>query len=244
MTQSPTETSRPIALVTAGARRLGKAMCLHLAASGYDIALHFNSSEKDAKEAEAEISALGAKCVLFKRNFLDFTAVKTLIDDVSKAMGQPKVLINNASVFVPNKLMSTTPESFDNDMLVHVKAPFFLTQAFAKGNRDAHVINLVDTAVLRYGTDFFTYLLTKKVLYELTKMCARELAPDVRVNAIAPGIVLQPEGHDDFKFLATANPLHREGSPADVVLALDYLLRNQQVTGECLFVDGGDCVDY
>jgi NAD(P)-dependent dehydrogenase (short-subunit alcohol dehydrogenase family) len=235
-----------VALVTAGARRIGKAICLHLAGLGYDIALHYNSSESDAKVAQAEIRALGKKCLLLKRDFKDFPAVQNLIGEVTSEMAAPTVLVNNASLFVPNKLMTATPESFDTDMMVHVKAPFFLTQAFAQASRRGHIINMVDTAVLRYGTDFFTYLLTKKALFELTKMSARELAPAIRVNAIAPGIVLQPEGKDEahFQFLLAANPLNREGSPADVVTALDYLVRNEQVTGQCLFVDGGDSIDY
>lgn len=237
---------KPIALVTAGARRLGKAMCLHAARSGYDVALHYNTSESAAKDTQSEIQALGRRCVLLKSDFKDFQAVRGLIDNAIKAIGKPTLLINNASLFVPNKLMSTTAEMLDNDLLVHVKAPFFLTQAFANTVSSGLVINLVDTAVLRYATDFFTYMLTKKTLLDLTKMCARELAPRIRVNAIAPGIILQPEGEDKsgFSFIATANPLHREGSPDDIVVALDYLMRNKQVTGECLFVDGGDCVDF
>ena len=235
-----------IAIVTGGARRIGRAFALQAAVQGYDVALHYNSSIAEAKEAAAEIESKGVRCALIEKNLSDFNAVQALIPEVKQKLGAPTLLINNASPFEPNKLATTEPEKFDRDFLVHVKAPYFLMQAFAADGAKGHVINIVDGAVMRFATDYFTYLLSKKTLLELTKRAARELAPAVRVNAIAPGIILKAEGWDDptFELMARQNPLMRHGTVDDLVMALDYLMRNEQVTGECLYVDGGGCIDY
>jgi pteridine reductase len=235
----------PVALVTAGAKRLGKAIAFKLAELGYDIALHYNSSENDAKKAALHIEELGRRCFLFKRDFSRFPEVETLIPDVVKTMGAPSLLINNASMFIKNKLMSSTPQQYDIDFNIHVKAPMFLTQAFAASCKNGSIINIVDTSITRNGTDYFTYLLSKKTLADLTAMSARELAPNIRVNAIAPGIILPPEGIDRIRFeqLAVENPLKRAAGPTEILLALEYLLNAVQVTGQIMFVDGGDHID-
>lgn len=241
------ESTAPVAIVTAGARRLGRALVLKLSELGYDIALHYNTSEDDAKTTAREVQKYGRQCELFRRNFRNFDEVLTLMQEVIGRYGgrKPAVLINNASIFDRNILRETTPEEFDADFGVHVKAPFFLMRDFAKNVESGVVINIVDTTVTRTGTTYFTYLLSKKTLYELTRMAAKELAPKIRVNAIAPGIILPAVGWDPKKSEKASrdNLLQRQAGPSDIVIALEYLLKNEQVTGECLFVDGGDHVD-
>jgi pteridine reductase len=234
-----------VALVTAGSKRVGRAIALRLAEFGYDIALHFNSSSDEAEVAAREIAAVGRKCQLFQRNFSHIDEVLTLIPEIRETMQAPGLLINNASVFERNSLIDARPEDFDVDFNVHVKAPFFLTRDFAQSCENGHVINIVDTGISRCKTDHFTYLLSKKALYDLTMMSAAQLAPRIRVNAIAPGLILPPVGTERqlYERASTDNPLRRTGTPGDVLVALQYLLANEHVTGECLYVDGGDIVD-
>jgi pteridine reductase len=238
----------PIAIVTAGSRRLGRALVLKLAEMGYDIALHYNSSEDDAKSTADEVRAMGRECEIFRRNFQHFDEVLTLIQEVLGRFAgrKPSVLVNNASIFDPNMLVSTTPEQFDGDFAVHVKAPYFLIRDFANNcDERANIVNMVDTSITRTGTTYFTYMLSKSTLFELTRLAAKQLAPRIRVNAIAPGIILPAVGWTEQKSAkaAVANPLQRAAGPQDVVMALEYLLRAEQVTGECMFVDSGAHID-
>lgn len=235
-----------LALVTAGGRRLGRAIALRLAELGYDIALHYNTSADEASVTARQIEARGRKAQMFQRDFSHFDEVLTLMPDISERMGTPNLLVNNASVYEENTLIETKPEDFDLNFNLHVKAPFFLTRDFAKYCvGDGLVINMVDTSVVRNATKHFSYLLSKKALYDLTKMAARELAPRVRVNAIAPGIVLPSTGEErSHEKFSKGNPLHRAATAADILIAMEYLISGSQVTGECLFVDGGKSVDY
>jgi pteridine reductase len=213
---------------------------------GYDIALHFHTSESDAQKTRLEIEASGRRCFTIRKDLRDTVALNSLVPEVLQSLGGLDLLVNNASLFIRNDMTTATADAFDADFAIHVKAPLFLSQAFARECRRGSIINIIDSSVVRNKTEHFTYLLSKKGLLDLTKMSAKALAPSFRVNAIAPGIVLSPEGPDRTKYeaLAIANPTKRAASPADVVLALEYLVRNQQVTGECLYVDGGDAIDY
>jgi NAD(P)-dependent dehydrogenase (short-subunit alcohol dehydrogenase family) len=234
------------AIVTAGSRRLGREIVLKLADMGYDIALHYNTSEDDAKTTAREVMKYGRRVELFRRNFEHFDEVLTLMQEIIGTMGgPPTILVNNASIFERNVLRETTPEQFDADFDVHVKAPYFLMRDFANNVERGHIINMVDTSITRTGTTYFTYLLSKKALYELTRMAAKELAPRIRVNAIAPGIILPPVGWNEHhaEKASRENLLQRQAGPADIVAALEYLVKSEQVTGECLYVDGGDHVD-
>lgn len=243
---APSETPPRLAIVTAGSRRLGKAIVIKLAELGYDIALHYNESHNDAEMTAREVQKLGRRCELFRRNFQHFDEVLTLVPEINGKMGSPTLLVNNASTFHPNNLKETTAEEFDADFSVHVKAPYFLMRDFAKHCERGEIINLVDTAVVRNGTGYFTYLLSKKTLYDLTKMAAKDLAPNIRVNAIAPGIILPAIGWEKSKSeqMSLANPLKRASGPTDIIAAMEYLLKAEQVTGDCLFVDSGNHIDW
>ncbi|MYG82512.1 MAG: SDR family oxidoreductase, partial [Candidatus Dadabacteria bacterium] len=156
------------------------------------------------------------------------------------------VLVNNASIFENIGFHDVTPEFLETDMAVNFKAPLFLSQSFSAGTSGGLIVNFLDTRVKKTPVEHFCYNLSKKSLYHLTKMLARELAPGFRVNAICPGAILAPpgQGEDYLRKMARGAPMKRPGSIEDIINAFNYLLENDYVTGECLFVDGGKSLTY
>ncbi len=232
---------RSAALVTAGAKRIGRALCLRLASIGFDIALHYNQSEQDAKKTAAEIEALGRKCTLLKADLRKREEVANMFEQAFDAFPQLNVLINNASIWNSKSLLESSYEDFNENFQVHVEAPYFLIRDFARKVNDGTIINILDSNVVKSTTAHFPYLLSKKALYELTMLAATELAPKIRVNAIAPGAVLVPEDERKDKYAAkfADNPLSRPGSPEDVADTLEFLVKSKHITGECIFLSAG-----
>lgn len=228
--------SRKAALVTGGAKRIGREIALHLARTGYDIAIHFNHSSDDAQKTAAEIEALGRRCYLAKADLLVPAELETLVDSCIRNLRQLSLLVNNASTWTGGLLADSSTSEFDEQFNLHVRAPFLLTRDFARLARKGNIINILDSNIAKNRGTEFAYLLSKKALHEMTMMAALELAPAIRVNAIAPGMVLAPEIDKGKK---PDNPLDKAGSPGDVTSALDFLLQNDSVTGQCLFVAGG-----
>lgn len=243
MTANSATSDRGTALVTAAGKRVGKQLALTLAELGFDIAVHCHTSLADAQKTADEIRGCGRKAKVYQCDLRDAAHTKALVQRVIDEMSPLTMLVNNASVFKQIGMLKSSNADFDENFAVHVKAPYILTREFALKCR-GQVVNIIDTNVVYSNTAYFPYMLSKKTLFELTKMSARELAPDIRVNAIAPGIILPPDMVDREKFErdSTKNPLHQKASPTDVCRALEYLVRSQHVTGECLFVDGGDHV--
>jgi NAD(P)-dependent dehydrogenase (short-subunit alcohol dehydrogenase family) len=227
------------ALVTAGAKRIGRAIALKLADLGFDIALHFNSSNKEAELTKRDIENKGRTCLLFQANLNDSHETSKLIESITNKMPNISLLINNASVFKRINFLDSTIDDFEHNFNIHVKTPYILTRDFAKYCRDGQVINIIDANIVHYQTNYFPYLLTKKVLSEFTMMAACELAPNIRVNAIAPGLIMPPAGRED-RLDRKDNLLQHTASVDYVLLAMEYLLVNKHVTGQSLFVDGGD----
>ncbi len=229
------------ALVTGAAVRIGKAICLNLAQRGYDIALHYNRSEQDALETRDIIVRTGARCELFRCDFSSPETVVKLIPEVLKSFDGLCVLVNNASIFEDVSFSDVTPEFLETDLSINLKAPFFLSQSFSRETEGGLIVNFLDTRIKKTPTRHFAYNLSKKSLYHLTRMLAKELAPDFRVNAVCPGVILPPPGHgeDYLAGIALRTPMGRAGSIENIIDAFNYLLENDYVTGECLFVDGG-----
>lgn len=227
---------RKAALVTGGAKRVGREIAIHLAKSGYDIALHFNQSSEDAQKTAAEIEALSRRCYLVKANLLHAPDLESVIESCVRNLPQLSVLINNASTWTGGTLCDSSSSEFDENFNLHVRAPFILTRDFARMARKGNIINILDSNVAKNKANEFAYLLSKKGLHELTLMAAMELAPSIRVNAIAPGLILAPEKD---KHKQPSNPLAKAGSPKDVTNAIDFFLANETVTGQCLFTAGG-----
>ena len=236
--------SGSIALVTGSARRIGRAIAVELARKGAKIAIHYRSSEEDAHRTLEEVRELGADAGLFKANLIDDGERDALVNDVRTRLGGLDILVNSASVFGPATLDETTPSLWDEQIDTNAKAPFFLSRLAGKamvGEGRGKIVNIVDPAGESIWPQYLPYSISKALLVSVTRGLAKSLAPEVQVNAVAPGPVCFPdhytEGQKDFAVQRTL--LKRPGSAADVVRAVIYLIENDYVTGEVLHVDGG-----
>ena len=229
------------AIVTGGAKRIGREIAVALAKKGFDIALHYNKSNEDAQKLAKEIETTGQRCQLFSCDFNSTQAVKSFATEMSK-IKDCTLLVNNASIFERGVFLETDQDLLDRHFNINFKAPFLLSQMFAKTCNEGQIINIIDTKITKPFNKFFAYSLSKKMLYEFTLMLAKELAPKIRVNAICPGIILPPPDGDEevVQRLASKTPLQRKGNVEDIISALSFFVDNKFVTGECLFVDGGE----
>ncbi|MEM7254346.1 MAG: SDR family oxidoreductase [Pseudomonadota bacterium] len=238
-----TTTSRPAALVTGGAIRLGKAIAKGLAASGYDIVLHYGRSEADAKRAQTELQSMGIGCVLAPFDLSTATDFAGYIDQAFAMAPNLTVLVNSASGYTQATLADTTLTDFDALFAVNLRAPFFLSQAFAaRLQRAGSIINVLDNKIGFNQPNYAAYLLSKQALAQLTELAALEFAPAIRVNAVAPGVVM-PAGSrsDDYvRWRLSAIPLGVQGQADQIVSAIQFLLTNAFVTGQIITVDGGE----
>lgn len=252
-----TQTKR--ALVTGAGIRLGRAMALYLAGRGYDVAVHYASSEADAATLVSEIKAMGQCAVALQADLLDEAATQGLIQRAADGLGGPLTcLVNNASIFEYDTLQSATFDSWNRHIGSNLRAPFVLTQNFAaqapKATRDkngeplaqALVVNMLDQRVRKLTPEFMTYTIAKMGLWALTQTSAQALAPDIRVNAIGPGPTIrgirQSEAH--FENQRKNVPLGRGANPCDITAALGYFLDAPAVTGQLLCVDGGQNIAW
>lgn len=231
-------------LITGGARRVGAAMALYFAEQGYDIALHYNRSKSDAQKLQKQIQKLGRRCELFLLDLQKTKAIPALMAKVKKSMPHCSVLVNNASIFERGEFMDTDEALFDRQMAVNFKAPFFLTQAFAKTFGKGCVVNMLDTDILRTRSSHFAYLLAKKMFADFTAMAARVLGPDIRVNAVAPCVILPSIPGDAvyMKKLVKRLPLQRVPTLEEVAQAAYMLCENEVFIGQVLYINGGEHV--
>ena len=222
--------------------RLGRAFALHLAARGFDIALHYHASESEAEKTAEEIRGLGRRCALFQTDLGDLEGLEGFFSEVLDAFPHLTVLVNNASVYFDGPMASTTPERLRLCLNVNTAAPFMLTTHFAAKVSGGSVVNIIDNKVHFNQTAYAAYLLSKHALVEVTRMAAVEFAPGVRVNGIAPGVVM-PAGSRSAEYVEwriQGIPLRKQGDATDLTRALDYLLDSPFVTGQMLTVDGGE----
>jgi pteridine reductase len=236
-----------VALVTGAGRRLGRALAQALAQRGMTVALHYHKSEEGARSLAQEIQRAGGSAACFRADLTDAHAAEELPRQVAAALGQLDVLVNSAAIMLRLSLEETTPEQWDAILGLNLRSVFFCTRGAAPALRQSggKVVNLADLAGLEPWPGFAAHSISKAGVVMLTKVLARSLAPEVTVNAIAPGAVLVPEDYsaEDRERLVRSTPLRRLGSPSDVVAALLYLLEGgDYVTGEVLVVDGGRLV--
>jgi pteridine reductase len=234
-----------VALVTGGAVRLGKALALALAEEGVRLAVHYNSSSGPAEETVAMIRDLGSDALAVQGDLSQPSQAPTLIERAAAHFGQVDILVNSAGIFEPADLAHTTEVSWDRHFGINLKSPFFLSQAFAAHlghERRGHIVNIADWRGLRPDPGYLSYSLTKAGVLAMTKGLALALAPNIQVNAIAPGAILPPPGKDQAYLdqLAEAIPLERVGSPGEIARTMVYLLKSDFVTGEAIFVTGGE----
>jgi NAD(P)-dependent dehydrogenase (short-subunit alcohol dehydrogenase family) len=232
------------ALITGASKRIGKALTEHLAEKGWNVALHFNTSETPARELANHLSTKypQQKFAIFKANLADIDEVIRIIPSVVKGFGEIQLLVNNASVFDSGYLKESSVELFDLQMNVNLKAPFVLMRDFAKFSKKGNIINFVDTRITSNKSNFAAYSLSKKALWELTKMAALEFSPSIRVNAIAPGVTLPPDDKDEnyLQNLAQNIPMRKPGGIEPIIKSLEFILENNHLTGQLLFADGGE----
>lgn len=237
---------RPVALVTGAARRVGAQIARRLHAAGYDVALHFRHSATEVTELQEELEAQRVRStLLLQADLAQVARLPELVRATLSHFGRLDALVNNASAFHPTRIGETTEADWDELFASNAKAPFFLAQAAApplRARRGA-IVNLVDIYAERPLRHHTIYCMAKAALQMLTLSLARELGPDVRVNGVAPGAVLWPEGgksYTDQQALVEQTALRRSGSPSDVADAVLFLLRDAgYVTGHILKVDGG-----
>lgn len=210
------------------------------------MALHYGHSAEAARETVAGIVSRGGRAVPVQADFREpATAAQQVIDETVREFGRVDILVNSAAIFEAATLAETTAEQWDRHMAINLQTPYFLCQRFAgvlQDDRRGHIVNIADWRATRPVPGHLPYTLTKSGLVTLTQILARELAPRVQVNAIAPGAVLAPPGEDDAYLERVANriPLRRTGTVGEVTETLLFLLRSDFVTGEILHVTGGE----
>ena len=236
-----------IALVTGAGRRVGQAIALGLAQAGCDVAVHYHATAAGAEQTAAQIRAIGRTAALVPADLRDPLAARGLAGRAAAAFGgRLDVLVNSAAIMVQQPLEQVTPDSWDATLDLNLRAPFFVAQGAIDYLRRARgrIVNIADVAALEPWPTYLPHSVSKAGVVMLTRGLARALAPDIAVNAVAPGAVLLPEAWDDETraHFARTTPLGRLGSPADVVGAVRYLLESDYVTGTVLVVDGGRAI--
>ena len=239
------ELNGKVAIVTGGAVRLGKALALALAEHGARLVIHYGSSAGPAQETVTEIKAIGSDALAIQADLSQSGEAPSIVERAVAHFGQVDILVNSAAIFEPGHWDDTTEANWDRHFAINLKSPFFLSQAFAAHvgpERTGHIVNIADWRGVRPGTDHVAYTLTKAALIAMTKSLALALAPNIQVNAIAPGLILPPPGEDQayLERKASKIPAQRVGSPEEIAKALIFLLRSDFVTGDLIFVTGGE----
>jgi len=229
-------------LVTGAGARLGRALALRFAEEGHDIALHYNTSHTGAQTAAEAIRAMGREAVLLHADLTDLDACAALVTQARTALPRLNGLINSASLFERDSLATMEPDFFRRHMRVNAEAPLFLAQAFWRGiTGEGWILNMIDAKVGQITPEFFSYTLSKLALEDATRMLAMACAPKVRVNAIAPGLVLRSGAQTDAQFTAVhdRNPLGHGPSERDICDMAVTLAGARSTTGQIVTVDGG-----
>jgi NAD(P)-dependent dehydrogenase (short-subunit alcohol dehydrogenase family) len=241
----PAPPAAKAALVTGGARRIGRALALGLAEAGYAVAVHHHASAAAAEALVGEITGAGGKAVALTADLADETAVRRLLPDAIAALGPIGVLVNNASVFENDTVATATRESWDRHLAINLRAPFVLIQDFAAllpAGAGGLVVNIIDERVWNLTPYFVSYTVSKTGLWTLTRTMALALAPRIRVNAIGPGPTLpnMRQTPEQFFDRCRAMPLRRGASPREIAAALRFILDAPAMTGQMIALDGGE----
>ena len=228
----------PVALVTGAAHRLGKAFALTLAGAGYDILLHYHSSSDEALQTKAEIESLSRNVTLAQSDLTNPSEINSLLSKIESL----DVLVNSAAFMPSGNVDSLSIENWDTSLDLNLRAPFLLAQECAiKMTHGGLIVNITDVGAQKAWSRYPSYTVSKAALESLTKILARAFAPKIRVNAIAPGFILQSDIvlAEEWERLTGRIPLNRPGRSEEVTSALEFLLQNQYVTGQTIVVDGG-----
>lgn len=228
-------------LITGGARRLGKSISEHLAAKGHRVIIHYAQSGDAAQQLVNSINEGGGDAHCVQAHLSDETSCQNLVATIRETIGEIHHLINNASIFPEDTLNTLTTESIQENFNINTLVPVFLSRTLRASGSLATITNLLDTRIQDYDHQHVSYHLSKRALQSLTAMMALEWAPEVRVNGIAPGLILPPEGEtqEHLEALRHTNPLNHIGNPTEVSEAIDFLISNPSITGQIIYIDGG-----
>jgi NAD(P)-dependent dehydrogenase (short-subunit alcohol dehydrogenase family) len=242
MEKSDSRLAGRTALVTGGGRRIGRAISLALARAGSNVAIHYCQAQAEALGTAAEARALGVESWTVAGDLLAAEGAQALMDGtLALTGGRLDILVNNASRYPASRLLTMTAGELEECVRLHVAAPLTLAQRFAALARGGDIVNVLDARITAYDAAHAAYHLSKRMLFSLTRMLALELAPRIRVNAVAPGAVLPPQGEgDDFLArVARCNPLQRHGTPEELAECVCMLLAGSFITGQVIYYDGG-----
>ncbi|MFG6501343.1 SDR family oxidoreductase [Sulfitobacter sp. 1A15106] len=243
------------ALVTGAGKRLGRAMALYLAGRGFDVAVHYATSQAAAEETVSDIIAQGQRASLLQANLLDEAETQALLPRAAAALGGPiTCLVNNASIFEADDIHTATAESWERHIGSNLRAPFVLTQAMAAQGLQATsdergepratglIVNMIDQRVLSLTPEFMSYTIAKMGLWAMTRTTAQALAPAIRVNGIGPGPTLQGQHQTEEVFAQERRDtvLERGVNLEDITAALGYFIDAPAVTGQLICTDGGE----
>ncbi len=231
----------PTAIITGGGVRLGRAMAIHLAKKGFHIALHHNASSKNAQETIAEIRSLGVRCEPFACDFTDLTAAEKLMETITAGFSDIELLINSASNFIQEDIENTSTKSLEETFHINLLTPYILMREYKKQVNRGMIVNMLDERISRNIPTFAAYSVAKVGLSHLTHIASIEWGASVRVNGIAPGLILPPPGSaaDYLERGKKWVPTLTHGTVEDICRGLDYLCESKFVNGETLFIDGG-----
>jgi NAD(P)-dependent dehydrogenase (short-subunit alcohol dehydrogenase family) len=235
---------RKTVLITGAAKRIGRQLALDLAASGYDVAVHYNTSRAEADIVAKDIVKLGCRAVVVQGDLADVATPDRLVTEVAEALGPLNTLINNASIFEPDEVGSISAESWSTHQDTNLRAPIMLAQAFAKAlphEMQGNIINIIDQRVWKLNPRFFSYTMSKTGLWTATRTLAQALAPRIRVNAIGPGPALPSVRMEQSEFdkQARLTLLGRGTSPQEISEAAKFILSQPALTGQMIALDGG-----
>jgi len=244
----PTPSKRPIALVTGAARRIGRAISQGLAADGWDVVIHHNESASEADELAELLTRDGCRALPLQCDLTRQDQAEKLLDKCHSALGPPTCLVNNASAFMVDDAATMTTETWDIHMQANLRAPVFLSAAFARllpEGELGNIINILDQRVLRPTDEYFSYTISKTALWTATRTMALAFAPRVRVNAVGPGPVLQSIHQSDEDFCAEVEStlLKRACPPEEIAEAVLFILRSNSMTGGLITLDSGQHLD-
>lgn len=230
------------AFVTGSSDRIGKAIALELASQGYNLLLHYSSSHDKAMNLKGEIDIFGVKSKLLQIDFMSNNNFDEIFSSLKDDNITVEVLVNCASDFRPSSFQDVGSDLYNKEMRINFESIYLLTKAFARVYEKGNIVNFIDTKVEQNYSTHLDYILSKKLLKEFAKLSAVHLAPHFRVNAIAPGLALPPKGKSEDYLLNLAQhiPLKTHGGVEDILKAFRYLLESHFVTGQILYVDGGD----
>ena len=235
---------RGVALITGGARRIGRALVVACADAGFDVAIHVRVIDDQAEAAAAEVRARSRKATILTCDLRKESTTVALVGEAEAELGAVTLLVNSASVFEEDAFEGMNRASWDAHMETNLRAPLVLAQTFARrlpAGREGLIVNLLDQRVFTPAPEFFSYSLSKAALWDATRMLAVALAPRIRVNGIGPGPTM-PSIHQDqaaFDAEARATLLRRPASPAEIAATLRYLIDAPSVTGQMIAVDSG-----